>query len=264
MRNLEIIYYTDVSGLEDNIAHLLEHCVTEQLYERLKENNLDLFDCYSTTTPSNIILEISAYTSNTVDKITEIIDSLGPCTDEQIDDQIHRIELEDDLPLNTNNLQAVYRTINALITKLHFSVADTLDKIPSSSNTPQKPDNTLLVYGLGVQQFSLSVQMDTSNLDDNIKELTSHLIDCLAGRFLRNRNIYALSSEHKGDTWHYIFRVANGTSRTDLEKRWGTIYSDFINNHLDQLISLAKLADASSTDLIKQFNHLNASIEPLK
>lgn len=152
MRKLGIVYFADVSGVEDNIAHLLEHCVTAQLYERLRRNDLDLFDCYSTTTPGNIIFDITVYNGAAACVVSEIMSSLEPISIDQICAEIHRIELEDDLPLYTNNVEKVRDAINELTSHTRFDTVDNVDDIPKSHEDLAKPSNSLLVYGLGVRE----------------------------------------------------------------------------------------------------------------
>lgn len=257
MKKLGIVYSADVSGVEDNIAHLLEHCITAQLYERLRCNDLDLFDCYSTTTPDNIIFDITAYNGAVAGIVSEIMSSLEPISIDQICAEIHRIELEDDLPLYANNVEKVRGTINELISHTRFDTVDNVDDIPKPHEDLAKPSNRLLVYGLGAREWVLSICFNCTTDDTRMC-----IINCLAGRFLRCKDIYALRNEVDSDKINYIFRTSKSTSQSDLDERWQNVFNDFVANDLDQILSSLDVSSGSAVVYKETVRSLKALISP--
>lgn len=226
----EIVYFADVSKIEDNIAHLLEHCITAQVHNRLMQNNLDLFECYSTTTPNNIIFQIAVYNNLILNEVSEIMGSLKLIDLDALKTEMHRIELEDDLPLFTDNVKVVLDTINQLITNIKFKTTDSVDNIPQDEVDDGKPDDQLLVYGLGVKEWMLKI--DTNGLD----ETTMQLMDCLIGRFLRCRLIYAVEQSDIDDKRVYKFRTDKETEQNALSDRWHKVCSSFLDSSLERIV----------------------------
>lgn len=255
MGKLGVVYFADVSKIEDNVAHLLEHCITTQLYERLRHDNLDLFDCYSTTTPSNIIFDITAYGNAVADAIAGIMNSLEPMPASRIDAEINRIELEDDLPLHANDLEKVRGIINSQIAHIHFDTASSINEIPEQKDGLIKPDNSLLVYSLGAREWTLSIL-----LPDNTDDMLVDIINCLAGRFLRCEDIYALHYEVVNGRVEYSFRTSKLTEQSDLDRRWQNVVKDFIAGGLDVVLGNINVSGDIATKIRRTIDSLTASI----
>ena len=258
MGKLGVVYFADVSKIEDNVAHLLEHCITAQLYERLRHDNLDLFDCYSTTTPSNIIFDITAYGNTVADAIAEIVNSLEPMPASRIDAEINRIELEDDLPLHANDLEKVRGIINSQIAHIHFDVVSSINEIPEQKDGLIKPDNSLLVYSLGAREWTLSIL-----LPDNTDDMLVDIINCLAGRFLRCEDIYALCYEVINGRIEYTFRASKLAEQSDLDQRWQDVVKDFVASDLNAVLGNINVSSGIATKIRRTIYSLTASIAPV-
>ena len=259
MKKLGIVYFADVSGVEDNVAHLLEHCITAQLYERLRCIDLDLFDCHSTTTSDNIIFDITAYNSTVAGAVSKIMALLKPVSVGQIKAEIHRIELEDDLPLYVNDIEKARSVINDLIASTHFDTVGSVDDIPETKKDLMKPDNNLLVYGLGDGEWTLSIR-----LDDAADDILACTINCLAGRFLRCRYIYALRYNVEDNKIDYTFRTGRSTSKSDLDERWHDVCGNFVGNDLSQILSSLGVSSNSAAVYRATVRSLKVLIVPIQ
>ena len=93
-----------------------------------------------------------------------------------------------------------------------------------------KPDDQLLVYGLGVKEWMLKI--DTNGLD----ETTMQLMDCLIGRFLRCRLIYAVEQSDIDDKRVYKFRTDKETEQNALSDRWHKVCSSFLDSSLERIV----------------------------
>ena len=202
MKRLEIIYYASVNRVEDNLAHLVEHCIVNQLQRRLGQQSL-LFDCYATTNDQYIILSLTAYSNAAAEAIDKVMDDLRPIDQTIVQTELSRIEVEDDLPLYYSDLTEVVAAVNATISHLTFRATDDSDSIPMVK-ADHKPANHLLTYGLGVKQYSLVVTLCEAKVMGSEMEA---ILDGIVAKALRRPGVYADRCECRSSGKVYHFKT---------------------------------------------------------
>ena len=184
---------------------------------------------------------------------------LEPVSVDQIKTEIHRIELEDDLPLYVNDVEKARSVINDLIASTHFDTVGSVDDIPETKKDLMKPDNNLLVYGLGDGEWTLSIR-----LDDAVDDILVCTINCLAGRFLRCRDIYALRYNVEDNKIDYTFRTGRPTSKSDLDERWHDVRGNFVGNDLSQILNSLDVPSDSAAAYKEAVRSLKTLITPVQ
>lgn len=88
------------------------------------------------------------------------------------------------------------------------------------------------------------------------------IINCLAGRFLRCKDIYALCNEVDSDKINYIFRTSKSTSQSALDERWQNVFNDFAVSDLDKVVDSFGASNDSTTAVKETVRSLKVPITP--
>lgn len=243
MKLLEATYWAAVNDVEDNIAHLAEHCILSQLIEQGNRIGLPFFDCYATTTPSAIIYDLSTYNVKTAEFITDALKSLKPCTKDNILAEIHRIEVEDNIPMASDcNLDDICNEVNNVIAKLKFEpwLKDSNPELDISN----KPKHSPLRYGLATREWTLTVKAPIHS------DAAKVIADYLATLYLRKPYVYALDNNTANDRFIYTFRTKADYTKEQLQKDLDEVIKLSQSDKLLSLVRHNELAhDSSDLDL---------------
>lgn len=252
MQQLGIIYYVPVNSIEDNLAHLCEHCLVRQLQSRMNAAGFLFWDCYAITGKPLITLDITVHNQAAAEQIDDIMDNLQPVTESDIKSEISRIEAEDDLPLYYHNINAVVKAVNALLKKLDFQTVSDYDELPSL-DAADKPTDSLLRYSIGARSLSISY-----HLPRKISEIEEQIIDYLASQFMRQDGVYAVDCHLNGDHKVYQFKYCGKATPSELQKQ-ATSYIDSADRN-----AIGKCIDevsGESVDVDKLLDEITVTIK---
>lgn len=209
MKTLGAYYWADVSSIEDNVAHLIEHCMVEYLYKELAKAGEAFFSCDGETSADNIKLDIEVYSEVVAERIDNLIMAQKPDIPlDVITGQMRRIEIEEELPLRYDSLELVAANANKVWHQLDWQFGEPRKHV----STGDKPKNKLIQYGLMVKRYQLRLNYFVS--DEN-----RIVADVLAARFLRDKNIYATAYRPDGSGATYEFKTMADTSTNYLNDR---------------------------------------------
>lgn len=128
---------------------------------------------------------------------------------EVIDDQLRRMEIEEELPLRYGSLAVVAAEANKIWQELKWRFGEPKR---DSVVAPDKPNNNIIKYGLAVRHYQL-------RLDYASDEINMTITDMLAVKFLRDKNIYATSYRPDSNGATYEFKTLAKIQEDYLENR---------------------------------------------
>jgi hypothetical protein len=223
MKTLGANYWADVGKIEDNLAHLIEHCMIEYLYRQMTKVDKSFFSCDGRTDDNHIALDIEVHDTSAAEYVDKLVVGKKPdIPTEVIGDQLHRIEIEEELPLRYSSLDAVAAEANKTWHGLKWRFGEPKR---DSVVAPDKPNNNIIEYGLAVKHYQL-------RLDYVSDEINMTIADMLAVKFLRDKNIYATSYHPDGKGATYEFKVLAKTSKDFLDGRLKYIRGYYLSDNL--------------------------------
>lgn len=94
-------YFIDVSRVEDNLAHLLEHCIIHQIADLVAAdgNQFLLGDCHGVVGPGALVFVVEYLSQPVVECIQSFLASKPEISQSAVTYEIEQIEAEDDKEL---------------------------------------------------------------------------------------------------------------------------------------------------------------------
>ena len=195
-------YFIDVSRVEDNLAHLLEHCIIHQIADLAATDGNQFFlgDCHGAVGPGALVFVVEYLSQPVVECIQSFLADKPEIPQSAVACEIEQIKAEDDRELIIKgSIENVTRTINRIFRDSRIMELEKMSK-PVANEADDKPADRMIVYGAELKPitFILDVYLDNPSVDDRLIFSKLHtVISSLVAQATNNDSAYAI--EHYRD-----------------------------------------------------------------
>ena len=190
-------YFIDVSRVEDNLAHLLEHCIIHQIADlvAVDGNQFFLGDCHGVVGSGALVFVVEYLSQPVVECVQSFLASKPEIPQSVVACEIEQIKAEDDRELITKgSIEDVTRAINRLFRDGRIMELEKMLK-PVVNEADDKPADRMIVYGAELKPitFILDVYLDNPSVDDRLIFSKLHVaISSLVAQATNNDSAYAI------------------------------------------------------------------------
>lgn len=190
-------YFIDVSQVEDNLAHLLEHCIIHRITDLVVAdgNQFLLGNCHGVVGPSALVFVVEYLSQPVIERIQSFLADKPEIPQSTVNCEIEQIEAEDDKELIVKGgIDDVTRAINRLFRDSRIIELEKMSK-PVVNETNDKPADRMIVYGAELKPitFILDVYLDNPSVDDRLIFSKLHMaISSLVAQATNNDSAYAI------------------------------------------------------------------------
>lgn len=190
-------YFIDVSQVEDNLAHLLEHCIIHQITDLVVAdgNQFLLGNCHGVVGPGALVFVVEYLSQPVIESMQGFLVSKPEIPQSTVAYEIEQIEAEDDKELIIKGgIENVTRAINRLFRDSRIIELEEMSK-PVVNETNDKPADRMIVCGAELKPitFILDVYLDSPSVDDRLIFGKLHMaISSLVAQATNNDSAYAI------------------------------------------------------------------------
>ncbi len=190
-------YFIDVSRVEDNLAHLLEHCIIHQIADLVVADGNQFFlrDCHGVVGPGALVFVVEYLSQPVVECIQSFLADKPEIPQSAVACEIEQIKAEDDRELIVKgSIENVTRTINRIFRDSRIMELEKMSK-PVVNEADDKPADRMVVYGAELKPitFILDVYLDNPSVDDRLIFSKLHVaISSLVAQATNNDSAYAI------------------------------------------------------------------------
>ena len=190
-------YFIDVSQMEDNLAHLLEHCIIHQMTDLVVAdgNQFLLGNCHGVVGPGALVFVVEYLSQPVVECIQSFLADKPEIPQSAVACEIEQIEAEDNKELIIKGgIKDVTRVINRLFRDSRIMELEKMSK-PVVNEANDKPADRMIVYGAELKPitFILDVYLDNPSVDDRLIFSKLHMaISSLVAQATNNDSAYAI------------------------------------------------------------------------
>ncbi len=190
-------YFIDVSRVEDNLAHLLEHCIIHQIADLVAAdgNQFLLGDCHGVVGPGALVFVVEHLSQPVIERIQSFLTSKPEIPQSAVACEIEQIKAEDDRELIVKgSIENVTRAINRIFRDGRIMELEKMSK-PVVNEADDKPTDRMIVYGAELKSitFILDVYLDNPSVDDRLIFGKLHMaISSLVAQATNNDSAYAI------------------------------------------------------------------------
>ena len=233
-------YFIDVSRVEDNLAHLLEHCIIHQIADLAAAdgNQFLLGNCRGVVGPGALVFVVEYLSQSAIECVQSFLADKPEIPQSAVAYEIEQIEAEDDKELIVEGgIKNVTRAINRLFRDSRIIELEKMSK-PVVNEADDKPADRMIVYGAELKPitFILDVYLDNPSVDDRLIFSKLHMaISSLVAQATNNDSAYAI--EYYQDYYEQD-RIA---SFSYIHKTVDHEAPDRITERLQKIIASSKL-----------------------
>lgn len=233
-------YFIDVSRVEDNLAHLLEHCIIHQIADLAAAdgNQFLLGNCRGVVGPGALVFVVEYLSQSAIECVQSFLADKPEIPQSAVAYEIEQIEAEDDKELIVKGgIKNVTRAINRLFRDSRIIELEKMSK-PVVNEADDKPADRMIVYGAELKPitFILDVYLDNPSVDDRLIFSKLHMaISSLVAQATNNDSAYAI--EYYQDYYEQD-RIA---SFSYIHKTVDHEAPDRITERLQKIIASSKL-----------------------
>ena len=190
-------YFIDVSRVEDNLAHLLEHCIIHQIADLVAAdgNQFLLGDCHGVVGPGALVFVVEYLSQPVVECVQSFLADKPEIPQSVVVCEIEQIKAEDDRELIIKgSIENVTRAINRIFRGSRIMELEKMSK-PVVNEADDKPADRMIVYGAELKSitFILDVYLDNPSVDDRLIFSKLHVvISSLVAQVTNNDSAYAI------------------------------------------------------------------------
>ena len=190
-------YFIDVSRVEDNLAHLLEHCIIHQIADLMVAdgNQFLLGDCHGVVGPGALVFVVECLSQPAIECVQSFLADKPEIPQSVVACEIEQIKAEDDRELIIKgSIENVTRAINRIFRDGRIMELEKMSK-PVVNEADDKPTDQTIVYGAELKPitFILDVYLDNPSVDDRLIFSKLHMaISSLVAQATNNDSAYAI------------------------------------------------------------------------
>lgn len=190
-------YFINVSRVEDNLAHLLEHCIIHQIADLVAAdgNQFLLGDCHGVVGPGALVFVVEYLSQPVIKCVQSFLTDKPEIPQGAVACEIEQIKAEDDRELIIKgSIENATRAINRIFRDGQIMELEKMSK-PVVNEADDKPADRMIVYGAELKPitFILDVYLDNPSVDDRLIFSKLHMaISSLVAQATNNDSAYAI------------------------------------------------------------------------
>ena len=190
-------YFIDVSRVEDNLAHLLEHCIIHQIADLVAADGNQFFlgDCHGVVGPGALVFVVEYLSQPAIECVQSFLADKPEIPQSAVACEIEQIKTEDDRELIIkDSIENVTRAINRIFRDGRIMELEKMSR-PVVNEADDKPADRMIVYDAELKPitFILDVYLDNPSVDDRLIFSKLHMaISSLVAQATNNDSAYAI------------------------------------------------------------------------